>query len=151
MEKTMQSSMELIESAEKTMIISSELGHGLKRDEPQEQDMKKCCKCGRLLPKTSFNKNRKAKDGLQSECRECHAETMKAYHIKKAEEIKAMNTTSKEKESESKAQESKMIKVYSNVELAKFSPRQLMEELKARGFRWDYMLEPQRKIYFEKI
>ena len=44
-----------------------------------------------------------------------------------------------------------MIKVYSNAELAKFSPRQLMEELKARGFKWDYMLEPQRKIYFEKI
>jgi predicted HTH domain antitoxin len=44
-----------------------------------------------------------------------------------------------------------MIKIYSNVELAKFSPRQLMEELKARGFRWDYMLEPQKKIYFEKI
>ena len=151
MEKTMQSSMELIESAEKTMIIGSECGYGLKRDEPQEQDMKKCYKCGRLLPKTAFNKNRKTKDGLQCECRECHAKTMKAYHIKKAEEIKTNGAAIKEKETESKAQESKMIKVYSNVELAKFSPRQLMEELKARGFRWDYMLEPQRKIYFEKI
>jgi predicted HTH domain antitoxin len=151
MEKTMQSSMELIESAEKTMIISSELGHGLKRDEPQEQPMKKCSKCGRMLPKTSFNKNRKTKDGLQSECRECHAETMRRYHLKKAEEIKANESSIKEKETASKVQESKMIKVYSNVELAKFSPRQLMEELKARGFKWEYMLEPQRKIYFEKI
>lgn len=43
------------------------------------------------------------------------------------------------------------IKVYSNADLARFTPRQLMEELKARGFRWDYMLEPQRKIFFDKI
>jgi predicted HTH domain antitoxin len=148
-----ENSMELIESVENTVIISSECGHGLvlrKDDEPT----KRCYKCGQYRPISDFNKNKKSKDGLQSECRECHAETMRKYHLKKAEEIKAMkamNTTRTIKEEESKVQESKMIKVYSNVELAKFSPRQLMEELKARGFRWDYMLEPQRKIYFEKI
>ena len=143
-----ENSMELIENAEKTTIISSECGHGLRKD---EEPTKRCYKCGRHKPLSDFNKNKKSKDGLQSECRECHAETMRRYHLKKAEEIKSMNTTSKAKEPESKVQESKMIKVYSNVELAKFSPRQLMEELKARGFKWDYMLEPQRKIYFEKI
>lgn len=47
--------------------------------------------------------------------------------------------------------EHKLIKVYAHPELAKFHPRQLMEELKARGWRWEYMLEPQKKIYFDKI
>ena len=28
---------------------------------------------------------------------------------------------------------------------------ELMEELKARGFRWEYMLEPQKKIFYDKI
>lgn len=39
----------------------------------------------------------------------------------------------------------------SNPDLEKFTPRQLMEELKSRGFTWDYMLEPQKKIFFNKI
>lgn len=42
-------------------------------------------------------------------------------------------------------------KVSAHPELAKFTPRQLMEELKSRGFKWEYMLEPVRKIMFEKI
>lgn len=153
--KGSQTSMEMIESVENTTIISSELGHGLKRDEPQEQDMKKCYKCGRLLPKTSFNKNCRTKDGLQGECRECHAETMRAYHLKVAAEKKALKTaiTTIEQTMEQKAStmEHKLTKVYAHAELSSFTPRQLMEELKARGFRWEYMLEPQRKIYFEKI
>ena len=44
-----------------------------------------------------------------------------------------------------------MAKVYTNPELAKFTPREMMAELKVRGFRWEYMLEPQRKVYFDKI
>lgn len=148
MENTMQNSMELIESAEKTMIIGSECGNGLRKD---KEPTKRCSKCGQYKPISDFNKNRKSKDGLQTECRECHAETMRKYHRKQAEEKKAIIASIEEKKAEAKVQESKMIKVYSNAELAKFSPRQLMEELKARGFKWDYMLEPQRKIYFEKI
>lgn len=45
----------------------------------------------------------------------------------------------------------KLHKVYAHPDLARFNHRQLMEELKARGFKWDYMIEPQRKIYFDKI
>lgn len=44
-----------------------------------------------------------------------------------------------------------MHKVYAYPGLAKFTPRQLMEELKARGFRWEYIIEPQRRIMFDKI
>ena len=149
-----ENSMDFINETSSTTIISGALGHGLKRNEPQEQDMKKCYRCGRLLPKTAFNKNCRAKDGLQGECRECHAETMKAYHIKKAEELKALKVpSSSEKTMEHKPQEMdhKLTKVYAHAGLSSFTPRQMMEELKARGFRWEYMLEPQRKIYFEKI
>jgi hypothetical protein len=60
-----------------------------------------------------------------------------------------------DKVSESKVvvdeKERTMLRVYSDSALAKFTPRQLMAELKARGFRWEYMLEPQKKIYFDKI
>lgn len=143
-----ENSMDFIKETSSTTIISGALGHELKRDEPQEQDMKKCYRCGRLLPKTAFNKNCRAKDGLQGECRECHAETMKAYHIKKAEEIKGKKNAIATSE---QAMEHKLTKVYAHAELSSFTPRQLMEELKARGFRWEYMIEPQRKIYFEKI
>lgn len=150
-----ENSMDFIKETSSTTIISSDLGHGLKRDEPQEQDMKKCYRCGRLLPKTSFNKNCRAKDGLQGECRECHAETMKAYHIKKAKEIKAVRnaiaTSEQAMEQKTAMMEHKLTKVYAHAGLSSFTPRQMMEELKARGFRWEYMLEPQRKIYFEKI
>lgn len=150
-----ENSMDLIKETSSTTIISSELVHGLKRYEPQEQDMKKCYRCGRLLPKTAFNKNCRAKDGLQGECRECHAETMRAYHLKVAAEKKALKTaiTTIEQTMEQKTStmEHKLTKVYAHAGLSSFTPRQLMEELKARGFRWEYMLEPQRKIYFEKI
>jgi hypothetical protein len=45
----------------------------------------------------------------------------------------------------------KLLKVFTNPELAKFSPRDLMTEIKARGFKWEYMLEPQKKIMYEKL
>lgn len=142
-----ENSMDLINGTTSTTIISA-CGYGLKRDEPQEE-IKKCSKCKRMLPKSAFNKNQKAKDGLQYECRECHAETMRLYHLKKAEEIKSRKSSSPT--TSEQLMEHKLTKVYAHADLSAFTPRQLMEELKARGFRWEYMLEPQRKIYFEKI
>lgn len=71
-------------------------------------------------------------DGLQYTCRECQ---------------KAANRKSYEK----RMCRAKLLKVFTNPELAKFSPRDLMTELKARGFKWEYMLEPQRKIMYEKL
>lgn len=92
---------------------------------------KRCSRCKRELPTTDFHRNNHTKDGCQSECKECRKE------IDKERRLKAKNNS--------------LSKVYSNQELAKFTPRQLMEELKARGFTWDYMLEPQKKIHFNKI
>ena len=93
---------------------------------------KRCYKCNRILPITEFHKSSRNKDGLQYECKECRREFDKERRKR-----------SKEK--------SELKKVYTNPDLACFNPRQLMEELKRRGFTWDYMLEPQKKIFFNKI
>lgn len=66
---------------------------------------KKCSKCKRELPLDKFSKNNSKKDGLQCQCRDC------------------MSVKTK-----------KMKKVFTNTELVKFTPRQLMDELKARGY-----------------
>lgn len=81
-----------------------------------EEATKKCSKCGRELPISSFNKCKTSKDGLQSRCRECHSVDMKEYFIKRA------------------SKESSMTKVYSNPGLSKFQPRELIKELQARGY-----------------
>lgn len=144
-----ETSYDLIESVGKTVIISSDCGHCLTKD--QDVSMKVCHKCGRKLPVSEFYAKKKSKDGLQHYCKECHVQMCKSYYknkkstkysiVDKVEtELKAVDTD-----------EHSMCKVYSDPELSKFTPRQLMAELKARGFRWEYMLEPQRKVYFNKI
>jgi hypothetical protein len=94
-------------------------------------ETKRCSKCGRILPLTDFFQCKSRKDGVQSFCKECH---------------KLAN-----KESKAKRLDEKLKKVYSNPDLAKYTPRELMAELKTRGYTWDYMLEPRREIPFNKI
>lgn len=84
---------------------------------------KYCSKCKRQLPVTAFNKSKNSKDGLQSQCRECHAEAMRQYIIKRGR-----------KEEEAAPMSESLHKVYTNPELAKFKPRELMSELKARDY-----------------
>lgn len=81
---------------------------------------KYCPKCGRILPVDCFHKKTKSPDGLQDECKECKkAANQKSYQTKKCEP--------------------RLAKVYSNPELAKFKPRELLAELKLRGYKWDKM------------
>jgi hypothetical protein len=100
--------------------------------------MKTCTKCGRTLDESEFAKRAKSADGLQTWCRTCCSEANKKNHDKRRS-LDCVET------------HSGFIKVYSNPELSKFTPRELMAELKARGFRWEYMLEPQKKIMYDKI
>lgn len=45
--------------------------------------VKRCQRCGRTLPLDAFNRNRKAKDGLDHHCRECrHTEDRKRREAK---------------------------------------------------------------------
>ena len=79
----------------------------------------KLCKvCGRTLPVSEFSISRKSKDGYQVYCKECSKE----YHKKNYESKKQVNDSDK-----------KLLKMYTNPELAKFQPRELMAELRARG------------------
>lgn len=96
-------------------------------------ETKVCNKCGRELPKESFNKRNASKDGLQDYCKDC----MRVLNKARWERIKD--------------KEDNLHKVYSNPDLARFTPRELMAELKARGFKWEYMLEPQKRIMYDKI
>lgn len=102
--------------------------------------MKKCRICGRELDETMFYATKANKDGLDTYCKECRKSRNTMYTRKK----RAEDTI------ETSVQDG-LIKVYSNPDLAKFTPRQLMQELKARGYKWEYMLEPQRKVMYNKI
>lgn len=92
-------------------------------------ETKVCKKCGRELPVENFAVNRKNKDGLQAECRECKAAYMREYWERKK---------AKKKENE-RIEFEKKFKVYTNKDLAKFTPRELMLELKARGYFGELM------------
>lgn len=72
-------------------------------------ETKKCACCGQELPTTEFYVSNKHKDGLQSYCKIC---------------IKAKN----------KQNSNKSIRG-GNELLKDFTPRQLIEELKARGYK----------------
>lgn len=73
-----------------------------KINEDQEDDgLKTCRKCGRVLPKENFAKNAGAPDGLQSTCRECAAAAFKAWQDKQKEK---KNPMKEEQEMETPAQ-----------------------------------------------
>lgn len=152
--KTSENSMNLIEKSSNTMVIGSECGHGLIKEQ-EAVPTKKCAKCGRELPTTEFYTNIRNKDGFQDRCKDCQREWNREYQRRKAKEKKLAALKNEDKIETEKVvidtKEHTMAKVYSEPELAKFTPRQLMQELKARGYRWEYMLEPQRKVYFDKI
>ena len=97
-------------------------------------ETKICKKCGRELPLENFSKNAKTKDGLQNHCRACASE----YSPQIWKRNKAQNNENERIEFEKK------YKVYTNRDLAKFTPRELMLELKARGYEGEL-------LYIERI
>lgn len=98
-------------------------------------ETKVCKKCGRELPISDFYTNGKAKDGLATYCKECSnvlsVEYARKRRARKKEEAK---------ENERIAFESKY-KIYTCKELAPFTPRELMLELKARGYTGDLLYQ----------
>lgn len=72
---------------------------------------KVCRICKRELTLDNFHKKVSAKDGLQCECIDCRRDLLK----------KSRNTN-------------KSNKIYFNPDLAKFQPRELICELRARGY-----------------
>ena len=74
--------------------------------ENQEIKTKKCHKCGRELPISEFYTSKSSADGLQSWCKDCQKSRIRGQRINKDR----------------------------NPDLAQFTPRQLIEELRHRGY-----------------
>lgn len=100
----------------------------------EESKTKVCSKCGRELPLSEFYKKSDSKNGLQSYCKECAKRSSK-YAKRSRERKKARKI-----EEERIAFENKY-KIYTCKELAPFTPRELMLELKARGYTGDLLYQ----------
>ena len=101
-------------------------------------ETKVCRKCGRELPTTEFSRKLKAKDGLQCYCKQCSSKSA-------AESVRKKRAIAKtQKIADERIEFEKKYKIYTCKELATFTPRELMLELKARGYEGELM-------YIERI
>ena len=94
----------------------------------EEIKTKVCKKCGRELPIENFYVNKSLKGGHDNTCKECKNEYAKEWQKNNREKKKALKIENERVEFEKK------YKSYTDKELAKFTPRQLILELKARGY-----------------
>ena len=112
-------------------------------------ETKICRKCGRELPTENFFKNHTCKDGVDTICKECKNAYQKEWQKKNKEKKKLQAKENERIEFE------KMYKIYTNRELAKVTPRELMLELKARGYTGDLLFQeikvPEHRISLSKL
>lgn len=80
-------------------------------------ETKVCKHCGRELPLENFYVNKKLKGGHDNTCKECKNTYAKEWQKKNRERKKAKKIEEERIEFESK------YKIYTNRELAKFTPR----------------------------
>ena len=98
-------------------------------------ETKVCSKCGRELPKSEFYRNSNTKDGLQSCCRACSNKQSTESHRRKANKVKEQLKKLDAMEAKQKH------KVYTNPVLAPITPREMMLELKARGYEGELVFK----------
>lgn len=94
-----------------------------------EIETKKCCKYGEVKPTTEFYKNIKAADGYDIYCKECKRSLSREFYAKKISQKRIEET---------------------NNALSKYTPRDLLTELKRRGYKWEKMYCLQ-EIKYENI
>lgn len=95
----------------------------------KNMETKVCAKCGKVLPVDSFYKSKFNKDGHSSYCKECNNRMSLESRKRKTESVQP----------KPEKQEHVLHKVYHLPELAKYDPRDLMLELKARGYEGELM------------
>ena len=114
------------------------------------EELKYCPKCKTLKPYGEFHKNKAAKDGLQPICKKCRAEADKLRH----QEISELRRKLAEKPVEViKTTDGRtLIKKESsdNKALDQYTPREILAELKRRGYVWTEMWIKQ-SVDYDKI
>ena len=93
----------------------------------QTIETRKCKCCGRELPASEFTKTNL---GVLKTCKECIGRKHAAAHIRKKLDI----------EQKTFVEEARKLR------LEDFTPRELLAELKRRGYRWDKM-----KVTIEQV
>lgn len=96
------------------------------------KETRMCAKCGRELPVDAFYKGSR-KDGLDSYCKECRNEISKSRRSERGGQV--------EEKPKQPVVEPHLHKVFTDKDLAKYTPRQLMLELRARGYRGELAYE----------
>lgn len=104
---------------------------------------KRCSKCGRELPLSEFGRLSRSKDGLNYKCKECNCK------VSAESRRKSIATRGKKSGIYPPNFFDRNISGGGNPLLADFTARDLMEELKARGYRGQ--LEYTSKINIETI
>ena len=104
------------------------------------EETKECSRCGREMPLSSYKKIGKRGGGytFATICGDCLKEAQK----------KGRENKKKEKEKEIADKESEIKKL----RLKDFTPRELLEELKYRGYKWERMFVViEQEIDYNKI
>lgn len=86
----------------------------------EEIKTKKCSKCGRELPLNAFQKCKNGPLGVQPRCKECRKKEYAEKKFTEANSMPKIKNTAPVNDSDNP--------------LAKFTPRELMTELKRRGY-----------------
>lgn len=110
---------------------------------------KMCSHCHKVKPVTEFYKNRTAKDGYSRQCKKCHDATVEKYHTKKAMKSNGggnsiTNDLVKIDDISDVIGDGKART--KRTPLSAYTPRELMLELKARGYTGKLEWTPPKKV-----
>lgn len=106
------------------------------------EELKYCTHCKTLKPHSEFHKNSSAKDGLQPVCKKCRAEMDKERHDRRREQRNDFQRAQQSPQEVIKTIDGRtLIKKESSDSktLDQYTPRELLSELKRRGYVWSEM------------